>query len=68
MYGAAICAGTVATFGSPIGGVLFSMELTSTYYMVGNLWKCFVCAMAAIIIYHLMHTLPFFHPPKHTQF
>ena len=44
------------------------MELTSTYYMVGNLWKCFMCAMAAIIVYHMMHSLPPIKPPKHTQF
>lgn len=69
MYGAAICAGTVATFGAPIGAVIFAMELTSTYYMVGNLWKCFLCALSAIIVYQTLHTkLPFIKTPNHTQF
>lgn len=67
MYGAAICVGTVATFGAPIGAVIFSMELTSTYYMVGNLWKSFLTAMSAIIVYHLLHQLHYINPPKHTE-
>ena len=67
MYSAAICVGTVATFGAPIGAVIFAMELTSTYYMVGNLWKCFLTAMAAIITYHVLHTLPPIKPPNHTH-
>lgn len=57
MYGAAICVGTVATFGAPIGAVIFAMELTSTYYMVSNMWKCFLTATAAIITYHYLHGL-----------
>jgi len=68
MYGAAICVGTVATFGAPIGAVIFSMELTSTYYMVGNLWKSFLAALSAIIVYHLLHSIGYIKPPKHTQF
>lgn len=69
MYGAAICVGTVATFGAPIGAVIFAMELTSTYYMVGNLWKCFLAALSAIITYHLLHgKIDYIKPPKHTRF
>ena len=68
MLSAAICAGTVVTFGAPIGGVLFAMELTSTYFMVGTLLRCFLCSLSAIIVYHLMHSLPPIKPPAHTQF
>jgi chloride channel 2 len=68
MLSAAICAGTVVTFGAPIGGVLFAMELTSTYFMVGTLLRCFLCSLSAIIFYHLMHSLPPIKPPKHTTF
>jgi len=67
MYGAAICVGTVATFGAPIAAVIFSMELTSTYYMVGNLWKSFIAAMAAIIVYHLLYGIGYILPPKTTN-
>jgi H+/Cl- antiporter ClcA len=41
MLAAAVAAGVTATFGAPIGGVLFSIEVTSTYYFVSNLWKAF---------------------------
>jgi chloride channel 2 len=68
MYGAAICVGTVATFGAPIGGVIFAMELTSTYYMVGNLWKSFLAGMSSIIVYTLWHSIGYIKIPKHTQF
>jgi H+/Cl- antiporter ClcA len=68
MLSAAICAGTVVTFGAPIGGVLFAMELTSTYFMVGTLLKCFLCSLAAIIVYFMMHSLPPIRPPAHTNF
>jgi H+/Cl- antiporter ClcA len=68
MLSAAICAGTVVTFGAPIGGVLFAMELTSTYFMVGTLLRCLLCSLAAIIVYFLMHSLPPIKPPEHTNF
>ena len=68
MLSAAICAGTVCTFGAPIGGVLFAIELTSTYFMVGTLLKCFLLSLSAIIGYHLMHSLPPIKPPRHTEF
>ena len=70
MYSAAICAGTCVTFGAPIGAVLFAMELTSTYYMVGTILKCMICSLSAIIGYHIFHGFSFspVKPPKHTQF
>jgi len=68
MYSAAICAGTVVTFGAPIGGFIFAMELTSTYFMVGTLLKCLLCSLSAIIVYFMMHSLPFIRPPDHTNF
>jgi chloride channel 2 len=68
MLSAAIGAGTVVTFGAPIGAVLFAMELTSTYFMVGTLLRCFLCSVAAIIVYHMMHSLPPIRTPKHTDF
>ena len=68
MLSAAICAGTVVTFGAPIGGVLFAMELTSTYFMVGTLLKCLLCSLSAIIVYFMMHELPPIKPPEHCNF
>ena len=68
MLAASICAGTVVTFGAPIGAVIFAMELTSTYFMVGTLLRCFLASLASIIVYHIMHGLPPIKPPKHTEF
>eukprot|EP01104_Vermistella_antarctica_P002063 TRINITY_DN1221_c0_g1_i4.p1 TRINITY_DN1221_c0_g1~~TRINITY_DN1221_c0_g1_i4.p1 ORF type:complete len:901 (-),score=195.46 TRINITY_DN1221_c0_g1_i4:19-2610(-) len=38
MLAAAVAVGVAATFGSPIGGTLFSIEVTSTYYPIRNYW------------------------------
>ena len=42
---AACAAGVTATFGAPIGGVLFSIEVTTTYYMTTNYWRAFFCSV-----------------------
>lgn len=39
LLAAACAAGVSATFGAPFGGVLFSIEVTATFYPVGTLWK-----------------------------
>jgi len=54
MYAAAIAAGVTATFGAPIGGVLFSIEVSSTYYMVSNFWKAFFCTTCGIFMFKIM--------------
>ena len=51
MLAAAVGAGVTATFGTPIGGVLFSIEVTSSYYIVANLWRTFFCSVFTIIVY-----------------
>ena len=38
-----------AVFGAPIGGVIFSVEVTQTYFLVSNLWKGFFVAIFATI-------------------
>lgn len=54
MISAACAVGVSTSFGSPIGGVLFSVEVTSTYYMVENLWKGFWCAMCGALVIRLL--------------
>ncbi|OQR92937.1 Chloride Channel (ClC) Family [Achlya hypogyna] len=39
-----------SAFGSPIGGVLFSIEVTATYYLISNYLKAFVSAVAAAMM------------------
>uniref|UniRef100_A0A7S2RGL4 Chloride channel protein n=1 Tax=Mucochytrium quahogii TaxID=96639 RepID=A0A7S2RGL4_9STRA len=43
---AAACAvGVSSTFGAPIGGVLFSIEVTSSLYQTSDYWKAFFCVV-----------------------
>jgi chloride channel 3/4/5 len=44
---AAAAAGISVAFGSPIGGVLFSLEQLSYYFPDKTMWQSFVCAMTA---------------------
>lgn len=62
----AISVGTAATFHAPFGGVLFSMEMINTYYMVGILWKSFFAGTISVIVLKTLFTLPLIKPNKHT--
>lgn len=59
MLGAAVAAGLVTAFGTPIGGVIFSVEVTSTFYMVSNLWKSFFCVTFCLLTFKLLHALEY---------
>ncbi|KAH7488834.1 hypothetical protein KRP22_008528 [Phytophthora ramorum] len=51
---AAACAvGVSSLFSSPIGGVLFSMEVTATYYLMSNYVKAFVSAVSGAVMLRL---------------
>ena len=39
----AVAAGVTSTFGSPLGGVMFAVELCTTVFLLSNLWKLMVC-------------------------
>ncbi|KAJ1982098.1 hypothetical protein H4R34_001828 [Dimargaris verticillata] len=53
---AASAAGISVAFGSPIGGVLFSLEEVSYYFPAKTMWRSFFCAMIASV------TLKFVNP------
>lgn len=59
MLAAGCAAGVAVTFGAPVGGVLFSLETTSTYYLIGNLWKAFFCATSAALFAKVIGNLEF---------
>lgn len=46
---AAAASGISVAFGSPIGGVLFSLEQLSYYFPDKTMWASFVCAMIAAV-------------------
>ena len=52
---AAIAVGITATFGAPIGGVLFSIECSTNIYNINNLWKGLYSATIAVIIFKLVY-------------
>ena len=70
MLSASVAAGVTATFGAPIGGILFSIEVTSTYYMVSNLWRAFFCSVWGIIVFQafsIYGSIELFYPTELPQ-
>ena len=57
MLAAAVAAGVTAVFGTPVGAVLFSMEVTATYYMVSNLWRAFVAAVVCVFTLEIINAI-----------
>eukprot|EP00730_Choanoeca_flexa_P001429 TRINITY_DN10630_c0_g1_i1.p1 TRINITY_DN10630_c0_g1~~TRINITY_DN10630_c0_g1_i1.p1 ORF type:complete len:751 (+),score=112.75 TRINITY_DN10630_c0_g1_i1:118-2370(+) len=52
---AAACAvGVASNFGAPIGGVLFSIEVTSTYFAVRNYWRGFYASVIGAFVFRLL--------------
>lgn len=50
---AGCAAGVSASFGAPVGGVLFSIEVTSTYYSISHLWKAMFTAVCGSLLFHI---------------
>lgn len=49
--------GLSSTFAATIGGVLFSIEITTLHYDVGNYFKAFVAAISGTVAVSLVRTL-----------
>lgn len=54
---ASVAVGVSSTFAATIGGVLFSIEITTLYYDVGNYFKAFVAAISGTVGVSLVRTL-----------
>ncbi|KAJ1444672.1 chloride channel [Pelagophyceae sp. CCMP2097] len=52
MLSAAAAVGVAAAFGAPIGGIMFSIEATATFYATQHYWGTFFCSSAAAFISH----------------
>lgn len=57
MLAASVAVGLSSTFAATIGGVLFSIEITTLYYDVGNYFKAFVAAISGTVAVSLLRTL-----------
>ena len=53
-FAASAAVGVASSFNAPVGGLLFSVEVTSTYYLISNYWKSFVAAVAGSIVCNLI--------------
>lgn len=47
---ACAAAGVAVAFGSPIGGVLFSLEEISSYFPLKTIWRSYFCALVATAV------------------
>ncbi|XP_055864157.1 chloride channel protein 2-like isoform X2 [Biomphalaria glabrata] len=54
MLAAACAVGVAGTFATPIGGVLFSLEVTATYFAVRNYWRGFFSAVCGALMFKLL--------------
>ncbi|XP_077998012.1 chloride channel protein 2-like [Glandiceps talaboti] len=54
MLAAACAVGVSCTFSAPIGGVLFSIEVTATYFAVSNYWRGFFSAVCGAFVFRLL--------------
>ncbi|TVY84296.1 putative chloride channel protein, partial [Lachnellula suecica] len=52
---ACAAAGVAVAFGSPIGGVLFSLEEMSSYFPLKTMWRSYFCALVATATLSLMN-------------
>merc|ERR1712000_175614 len=52
---ASATAGVAVAFGSPIGGVLFSLEEMSNYFPLKTMWRSYFCALVATAVLAAMN-------------
>lgn len=51
---AATAVGVACTFAAPIGGVLFSIEVTAAYFAVRNYWRGFYSAICGALMFRFL--------------
>jgi chloride channel 3/4/5 len=56
---ASAAAGVAVAFGSPIGGVLFSLEEMSNHFPLKTMWRSYFCALVATAVLAVCQTSSF---------
>ncbi|KAK2709820.1 chloride channel protein 2-like isoform X1 [Artemia franciscana] len=54
MLAAASAVGVACCYAAPIGGVLFSIEVTSVYFAIRNYWRGFFAGVFGAVMYRLL--------------
>ena len=54
MLAAACAVGVACCFGAPVGGVLFSIEVTAVIFAVRNYWRGFFAAVCGAMTFRLL--------------
>lgn len=55
IFAASAAIGISSAFNAPVGGLLFSVEATATYYLISNYWKsCIAAASGAVACYFFL--------------
>ncbi|CEF71263.1 Chloride channel protein 2 [Strongyloides ratti] len=57
MLAAGCAVGVACTFSAPVGGVLFSIEVTSVYFAVRNYWRGFFAAACAATLFRILRVI-----------
>lgn len=66
---ACACAvGLASSFGTPIGGVLYALETTSSFYLVATFWKCTLATLAGALVYEVLYKTPLVEAFDNTAF
>lgn len=66
---ACACAvGLASSFGTPIGGVLYALETTASFYLVPTFWKCVLATLAGSLVFDLLYKTPLVEAFDNTSF
>ncbi|PXF42153.1 Chloride channel protein F [Gracilariopsis chorda] len=66
---ACACAvGLASSFGTPIGGVLYALETTASFYLVPTFWKCVLATLAGSFVYDMLYKTPLVEAFANTSF
>jgi chloride channel 2 len=57
VFAASAAVGFGSVSDTPVGGLLFSIEVTSAYYLISNYWRSFMAATAGAVVYNLVLTV-----------